>query len=116
MTYLLSILIPIIILAILHFKTDMQMEKKLTFAAVLFSVILGATYYNSIQNRLRETIIKNELIYDQNRTLECYSQDLQKKIDVNQTFFSYSTGTQTFIGKEKTPFYNLMVNIEECKK
>lgn len=115
MSYILAIIIPIVFLAVLHFATELEMEKKLSFVAILFTIILGATYYNSLQNKTRETIIKNELVYEQNRTLECYSQELQKNIDVNQTFFSYSTGTQTFIGKEKTPFYNLMINIEECK-
>lgn len=115
MSYILAIIIPIIFLAILHFATELEMEKKLSFVAILFTIILGAIYYNSLQNSVRDTISKNELMYEQNKTLHCHSQELQKNIDVNQTYFDYSSGTQTLIGREKTPFYNLMINIEECK-
>jgi len=114
MSYLLAVLVPIVFMLILHYATELDMEKKLVSVAVIFTVVMGAIYYNSTQNRLRETIIKNELVYEQNRTLKCFSYDLGKVVEVNQSNFSYSSGTQTFIGKEKTPFYNLMINIEKC--
>ena len=47
--------------------------------------------------------------YKQGKTIHC------GRYDVNSTLFSLSTGTYTFIGKEKTPYYAVMISAYDCE-
>jgi len=81
----------------------------------LLTIIISAIYYNNIQNRESEHILKNEILFEQGKTLKCYSSDFNTELNVSKKTFTYSRGTQIFIGKEKNPYYNIMINIRECK-
>ena len=115
MSYILAFLIPAAFLAILHFTTELTMQKKATIIASLAAIIASAIYYNSLQAEVQEHTIKTTLFYKQNKTIVCHSVDLNKDVNVTKKDFSFSRGTHTFIGRENSDYYNLMITISECR-
>ena len=49
------------------------------------------------------------LKFKQNKTVNCNG------IDVNNSQYTLSIGTYTFIGKENTPHYSQMISVTECQ-
>jgi len=99
----------------MHYFTEYSTEKKVTILLFVLVIIFSAIYYNNLQTKESEHILKNEIFFEQGKVLECYSNDLNKELNVSQKTFTYSRGTQIFIGKQKSPYYNVMINIRECE-
>ncbi len=109
MAYILGVVVVFVFFLVLHYFTELKTSQKITVTAVTLSFILGAIAYNSYTNAQQEKMLSTVIKYKQNKTLKC------KGMDVNQSTFTLSIGTYTFIGKEGTPYYPQMISVSECE-
>jgi len=106
--YISAILIVLALFGLLHYLTELSKTQKNTITLLLLGFILFAWGYNSYQDKKREKMLDLVIKYKQGKTIHC------GKYEINASTFSLSTGTYTFIGKEKTPYYAIMVSAYEC--
>lgn len=109
MNFLLLILILIfILLGIFFFQGISRKEKQLISFSLLF-ITGGALFYNHVSdiesNRVSNIVTK----FKQNKNIQCGINE------VNQSNYSLSIGTYTFIGKKETPYYGNMISLFHCK-
>ena len=109
MSYILGLLAVGVLFLVLHNFTELDHKSKFIVAVVLAGVILMMYLFNVYMDNQRDLVTAVELKYHQNKTLTC------KGIEVNQSNFSYSVGTQTFIGRESTPHYGQLISATECE-
>ena len=109
MGYLTAIAIVAILFMLMHYYTELTHPQKITITATLLGFILFAWGYNLYKDKEREKMYDIVIKYKQGKTIHC------GKYDVNQTNFSLSTGTYTFIGKEGTPYYAMMISAYDCE-
>ncbi|NOQ29892.1 MAG: hypothetical protein GQ570_02090 [Helicobacteraceae bacterium] len=109
MSYILGVAVLVIFFVVLHYFTEFEKEEKIKITVALAVIIGSGIAYNSYTYAQRAHITKVELQYAQNRTFECSG------VEINNKTFSYSVGTQVFIGKKNTPNFERMIPISECK-
>ncbi len=109
MSYILGLLAVGVFFLVLHNLTELEKNQKNLIVAVLLGLILSMYLFNLYSDVQREKVLNVVIEYKQNKTLTCNG------IDVNQTNFSYSVGTQTFIGRENTPHYGRLISATECE-
>ena len=109
MGYIIALASLLLIFAFMHYFTELNKNQKITITSILVGFIAFAYLYNTYQAKEQEKMYEIVVKYKQGKTIKC------GKYDVNSTNFSLSTGTYTFIGKEKTPFYSIMISAYECK-
>ena len=109
MAYIIGLIVVIIFFLVLHYFTDLNKSQKIITAIVVFSVISGAIAYNSYGYSQRDNMLNVVLKFNQNKNVKCNG------IDVNNTDYTLSVGTYTFIGKENTPHYSQMISVSECQ-
>jgi len=107
--YITAIAIVLILFMLMHYFTELTHTQKITITATLLGFILFAWGYNLYKAKEREKMYDIVIKYKQGKTIHC------GKYDVNATNFSLSTGTYTFIGKEKTPYYAVMISAYDCE-
>jgi hypothetical protein len=109
MSYLLGLAAVGIFFLVLHNFTELSHQQKGIVTAVLVGLIISMYVFNIYSDNQRDKVTNIVLEYKQNKTLTC------KGVDVNQSNFSYSVGTQTFIGLENTPHYGRLISATECE-
>lgn len=109
MGYALWFGIVILAFAIMHYFTELNSRQKAIISMIITLLIAGAVAYNVQSDRDRDRVSAIELQYRQGKTLHC------KGVDVNESTFSYSIGTQSFIGLKETPYYQQIFNARECQ-
>jgi len=109
MAYIIGLVIVGLLFLALHYFTDLKTSQKLTVGAVIFAIILGAIAYNKYAYSQRDNMLNVVLKFNQNKTVHCNG------IDVNNTNYTLSIGTYTFIGKENTPHYSQMISASTCE-
>ena len=109
MGYLTAVAIVAILFMLMHHFTELTHTQKITITATLLGFILFAWGYNLYKAKEREKMLDIVVKYKQGKTIKC------GKYDVNATYFSLSTGTYTFIGKENTPYYAVMISAYACE-
>jgi hypothetical protein len=109
MAYLLWFGIVALVFALMHYFTELSTRQKglITLFVTLF--VIGAIAYNIQSDRERSRVIAIELQYRQGKTILCQG------IDVNNSTFSYSDGTQSFIGNKGTAHEQQILNVRECQ-
>ncbi len=108
MGYIVALIVVGILFALMHYFTELTKQQKTVISLVLVVFIAFAYIYNYYKQQEQEKMLNIVVLYKQGKTIKC------GKYDVNQTNFSLSTGTYTFIGKENTPFYAIMISAYEC--
>ena len=109
MAYALAIVAVLAFFAVLHFFTELTAKMKIGMALSLLFITIFATLFNAYSQDQRAHALNVELRYNQGKTLQCSG------VDVNNTNFSFSIGTHTFIGKKGTPNYSMMINTSVCQ-
>jgi uncharacterized membrane protein len=107
--YIYALVVIALIFVALHYFTELSHKQKITFSAILSGFVLFAYMYNTYKAHEQEKMYDIVVKYKQGKTIKC------GKYDVNATNFSLSTGTYTFIGKENTPYYAVMVSAYNCQ-
>lgn len=109
MAYIFGLIVVAIFFGVLHYFTELTRSQKATTTAIVLAVVLGAVSYNAYSNAQGEKMLDAVNRYNLGQTITC------EGIDINNTNFSLSVGTYTFIGKKDTPYFNKMVSAAACK-
>lgn len=93
----------------LHYFTELTKIQKIAITSVIFTVITGAIAFNTYSTAKSDKMMKVITKFKQNKTISCDG------VDVNNSFFTLSIGTFTFIGKINTPNYTQMISASNCE-
>ncbi len=109
MLYLFGILLLVLLFVVLHFFTEISLSQKLVVSSVLLFIILGAYLFNQ-SSESRRLHLENVLLdFTHGKTIQC------NNIDVNNSEFSYSSGTQTFLGKKESEMFGRIISLDQCQ-
>ena len=109
MAYIAGLVIVGFLFLSLHYFTELKKSQKLIISAFVLAVILSAVAFNTYSSSQRDQMLNVVLKFKQNKTVECDG------IDVNNSNYTLSVGTYTFIGKKDTPNYAQMISASQCK-
>jgi cytochrome c biogenesis factor len=107
--YILGVVVVGFIFVSLHYFTELSKTYKISITSILLIVIFSAIAFNTYSNKQSQKLLETVKKFNQNKTIKC------GKIDVNQSTFSLSVGTFTFIGKENTPYFEEMISASSCQ-
>ena len=109
MAYIAGLVIVGLFFLALHYFTEVTKHQKIIITAVLLAIIMSAVAFNSYGYAQRDKMMNVVLKFNQSKTVNC------EGVDVNNTDYTLSIGTYTFIGKEKTPNYGQMISASSCE-
>lgn len=109
MAYIAGIVIVGLIFLVLHYFTELTHKQKAVVIGVALFFVLFALAFNTYADTQRDKMLDVVARFNQNSTVKCDA------LDVNNTNFTLSVGTYTFIGKEKTPFHGQMISVSKCE-
>ena len=109
MAYIAGLVITGLLFLALHYFTELTKSQKATMTAIILAIVLGAIAFNAYSTAQREKMMSVVLHFNQSKTVKCNG------IDVNNTNYTLSIGTYTFIGKENTPNYAQMISVSNCE-
>ena len=109
MAYLAGLVIVGFFFLALHYFTELSKHQKGIITAVVLAIVLSAIAFNAYSSSQRDKMMNVVTKFNQNKTVKCNG------TDVNNSNYSLSIGTYTFIGKENTPNYAQMISASECE-
>jgi len=109
MAYFFGFAILGLIFIVLHFFTDISLKQKFGTVIVLGLFILGAYLFNLSTEERRLHLEEVLIEFTQGQHISCNS------FDVSSQLFSYSSGTQTFIGLKDTNMSGRLISLDSCK-
>ena len=109
MGYLVAAIVIGLFFLILHNFTELDIKQKLIATLVVFAIIFSALLYNTQSNAQSQRVLDVITKFKQGKSVKCQDKE------VNNTNFSLSVGTYTFIGKSKTSAEGLMINVSACE-
>ncbi len=109
MAYIFGLLIVVIFFGVMHFFTELKVKEKVIATVAILSFVMGAIFYNTLQNAEAEHVRDVMLRYKQGKSLECDGVEVSKKS------FTLSIGTQTFIGRPESKYTGQMVAAKGCE-
>jgi len=109
MAYFLWFGIVALIFALMHYFTELSGRQKGFISLLVALAVSGAIAYNISSDRERAQITQIELSYQQGKTILCGD------VEVNASEFTYSEGTQSFVGNKGTSHYQQIFNARECR-
>ncbi len=109
MSYLLWFGLVIVVFVWMHYFTALTSRQKGLVSLLLALIIANAVLYN-IMNDLESKHIRDmELKFTNSETLVCNG------VKVNNKAFTYSVGTQSFIGNKGSRYEWQIFSASECK-
>jgi len=81
----------------------------MNIAVVILSILAVAVMYNEYTQQENQKVVDVALKYKQGKNLRCDGKD------VNNTTYSLSIGTYTFIGRSGTPNADAMISASDCE-
>lgn len=109
MAYIAGLIVTALFFVVMHYFTELGKSQKATATAVILTIILSAVAFNAYSESKQEQMMHVVVKYNQGKTVVC------KGVDVNNTTYSLSVGTYTFIGLENTPNYGQMISASSCE-
>ena len=109
MAYIAGLVVVSLFFLALHYFTEITRRQKAIITAIVLSIVLGAIAFNAYSTSQRENMLNVVMKFNQNKTIKCGT------IDVNNSNYTISIGTYTFIGKENTPNYGQMISASTCQ-
>jgi len=109
MTYILGLVVIGFFFLALHHFTEFDHMQKVYIVIIILSILSVAVMYNEYNKQKNQKMLDAVLKYKQGQTLKCNDRD------VNNTTYTLSTGTYTFIGRENTPNYSEMISASTCQ-
>jgi hypothetical protein len=109
LAYIIGLIIVGLFFLSLHYFTELNHKEKSIISVVVLAVISGAIAFNTYSGSQRDNMMAVVTKFNQGKTVVCNG------VDVNSSLYDLSTGTFTFIGKEKTPNYGQMISASSCK-
>jgi len=109
MAYIAGLVIAGLFFLSLHYFTELSKSQKLMISAIVLAVILGAIAFNAYSSSQRDKMLNVVVKFKQSKTVACNG------VDVNNSDYTLSVGTYTFIGKKNTPHYGQMISASSCE-
>ncbi|MFT7004012.1 MAG: hypothetical protein ACJAWW_001364 [Sulfurimonas sp.] len=109
MAYIAGLVIVGFFFLALHYFTELTKPQKIIVTVSVLVVVLGAIAYNAYSNVKREKMLNVVMKFNQNKTVICNG------ININNSDYTISIGTYTFIGKKNTPNYGQMISASDCE-
>ncbi len=109
MAYIAGLVVVGFFFLALHYFTELTRHQKTLVTAVVLAIVLSAIAFNAYSNSQRDKMLNVVMKFKQNKTVKCAG------IDVNNSNYTISIGTYTFIGKENTPNYGQMISASTCE-
>ena len=109
MTYILGLLLVIVFFLGMRYFTKFDIYQQMSIAVVILSVMAVALMYNEYTQQENQKILNATIKYKQGKTLRCAGKD------VNNTTYTLSIGTYTFIGREGTANFQEMISVSDCE-
>ena len=109
MAYVAGLVIVGLFFLVLHYFTELTKYQKMLVTGIVLGVVLSAIAFNAYSSAQREKMLDVVMKFQQNKTVKCGT------IDVNNTDYTISIGTYTFIGKKDTPNYGQMISASTCE-
>jgi hypothetical protein len=109
MAYIYGLVVVALFFGVMHFFTALNVKEKVTATLLTLIFVMGALYYNTVQDENAAHTRDVMLRFNQDQSLDCGG------VEVNSTNFSLSVGTQTFIGKKESSASGIMVIASDCK-
>jgi hypothetical protein len=109
MAYIFGIVIVALFFMLLHYFTELNAKQKTGITLMALAIVGSAWGFNAYNDSQREKVAQIERKYNQGKKVECNG------VEVTKEGFSYSVGTQTFIGREGTEHYTRMISAYECQ-
>ena len=109
MAYIAGLVIVGLFFLSLHYFTELTKSQKAIVTAFVLAIVLGAIAFNAYNASQRDKMMSVVTKFKQGKTVSCNG------VDVNNSDYTLSIGTYTFIGKEKTPNYGQMISASDCE-
>ncbi|MGZ5208297.1 MAG: hypothetical protein ACXWB0_04685 [Sulfuricurvum sp.] len=109
MGYLLWFGIVVAVFIWMHYFTALTSKQKGIVSLVLAMIIGNAILYNSMKKLESKHITAIELKFTNGETFIC------NNVKVNNQDFTYSVGTQSFIGNENSQYTQQIFSASECE-
>ena len=109
MAYIAGLVIVGFLFLALHYFTELTRKQKIVVTAIALGIVFSAVAFNAYSNAQRDKMLNVVLRFNQSKTVNCNG------IDVNNSNYTISIGTYTFIGKENTPNYGQMISASSCE-
>jgi len=109
MAYLLWFGLVAFIFALMHYFTELSSRQKGTISFVVTLIVAGAIAYNLKSDAESKHVARIELKFSNGETLIC------KDVKVNKKEFTYSVGTQSFVGNKGSRYAWQIFSARECE-
>ena len=109
MAYIAGLVIVGLFFLSIKYFTQLSKKQEIIVSIVVLLIIFGAITFNSYSNSQRDQMTNVVLKFNQNKTVKCNG------IDVNNSNYTLSIGTYTFIAKENSPNYAQMISVSSCE-
>ena len=109
MAYIFGIALLGLLFIVLHFFTEISLKQKLTSVGFVSIFILGAYLFNLNSENRRLHLEDVLLEFTHGKSIVCNG------IDVSNTEFSYSSGTQTFLGLKESKMFGRLISLDSCQ-
>ncbi|PHQ65082.1 MAG: hypothetical protein COB99_06035 [Sulfurimonas sp.] len=109
MAYIAGLVIVGFFFLALHYFTELTRYQKTMITTVILVVVLSAVAFNAYSNSQRDKMLGVVTKFNQSKTVKCNG------TEVNNSNYTISIGTYTFIGKENTPNYGQMISASTCE-
>lgn len=109
MAYILGLVIVGFFFLALHYFTELTRHQKTIITTITLAIVLSAVAFNAYSTTQRDEMLDVVMRFNQNKTVVCNG------LDVNNSNYTISIGTYTFIGKENTPNYGQMISASSCE-
>ena len=109
MAYIAGLVIVGLFFLSIKYFTQLSKKQEIIVSIVVLLIIFGAITFNSYSSSQRDQMTNVVLKFNQNKTVKCNG------IDVNNSNYTLSIGTYTFIGKENSPNYAQMISVSSCE-
>ena len=109
MTYIIGIIVVIVFFLAMRFFTKFDIYQQMSIAVVILSIMAVAVMYKEYTQQENKKIMDATLKYKQGKTITCAGKE------INNTNYTLSIGTYTFIGREGTPNAQEMISASDCE-
>jgi len=107
--YIVGLLVVGLFALAIRYFTELSKRQELTVGVIVLSIIFGAIAFNTYMSSQNEKMLNAVIKYKQSKSITCDT------VEVNNSNYTLSIGTYTFIGKENTPKYGEMISASTCE-
>ncbi len=109
MIYLLWFVISIAVFVWMHYFTQLSAKNKGLITLIVTLVVANAALINFMNDKEGELASAAQLKFENNQTLVCGD------VNVSMENFTYSVGTQSFVGNKGSRYDSKILSASECK-